>query len=55
MTLVINKNASKKEITAFLEKFLKKATPKTLRKHFGTAVKQVDDVAFQKKVRDEWG
>ncbi len=58
MTIIIKKDASKKEIQEALKKVTKgnkkKLTPGNLRKHFGKLKLGIDGLEFQKKVRSEW-
>ena len=54
MTIIIEKNFTKDEIKATLEQLTKSKKKKGLRKHFGISQLNIDAVAFQKKVRDEW-
>ncbi len=54
MTIIIEKNFTKEEIKATLEKIKKNKKKKGLRKHFGISTSQTDAIAFQKEVRNEW-
>ena len=60
MTIVIPKKASKDEIKKKLEEFEKKRKKTSAKKgnaakFFGMNPSEVDGLAFQKKVRKEWG
>jgi len=61
MTIIIPKNATKEEIKKVLAVFEKKGKLKKAKagkgngaKYFGINPKEVDGLAFQKKVRKEW-
>ena len=54
MTIIIEKNFTKEEIKATLEQLKKTKKKKSLRKHFGISQLDIDAVAFQKKLRNEW-
>ncbi len=59
MTIVLPKNATKKQVKAAIEKLEKNLAKKRGRKGnishlFGACKSEVDGLAFQKKVRSEW-
>ena len=57
MTIVLSKNASKKEVKAALvklEKDLAKKKKGNISRLFGSCKSKVDGLEFQKKLRREW-
>lgn len=54
MTIIIEKKSTKAEIKATLEKLKKTKKRKGLRKHFGVSNLNIDALAFQKEIRNEW-
>jgi hypothetical protein len=59
MTIIIPKNATKKQVKVALEKMAKHLARKKNKKgniahHFGSCKSEVDGLEFQKKVRSEW-
>ena len=59
MTIVLPKNATKKQVKAALEKMQRHLAQKKSKKGniaslFGSCKSEVDGLEFQKKVRSEW-
>jgi hypothetical protein len=59
MTIVLPKNATKKQVREAMDKVEKAMLKKKGRKgnivrHFGSCKSRVDGLEFQKKVRSEW-
>lgn len=58
MTIVMPKNPTKKQVAAAVKKLQTSLKRKkgggNIARHFGSNKKEVDGLAFQKKVRKEW-